>query len=403
MKLKHRMSELRTVMGILHGSRTFGGPIQAYLGLSNRCSTMCLHCYYYSPLLEKPTLRPLRKARKMGTDPPSLETLRKMQRRDADFERTSRLIDELIGMDVWRFVFSGSGEPFLNANALDFMHRTKHADCECIVNTSGTKLNKEKIDEMIAMGLDEIRITTLAGTPETYKRTHPKAKDFVFDRLHDNLRYLAERKKALGVKRPHISLFTIVISENYDSLMDFAKFAVDVQAARVIYRPYDDVEDPGLAALVPSAEQAAAVREQLAEVRPFLDSQGTSHNIDNFLMICDKQIDTSAIYRIIPCYYGWAATQILANGKVFPCGRSYDSFGDIYQEDFRKIWNGEAYRKFRAEGGKLNKRETTVSGADCNRCPHHSANLRVYHALHPFKRHAKELENLSPGIPLKLA
>jgi len=395
------MSELKTVMGILHGSRTFGGPIQADLGLSNRCANHCLHCYYYSPLLEKPTLRPLRKARQMDTEPPSLESLRAMQRQDADFERTNQLIDELIGLGVWRFRFSGAGEPFLNANALDFMRRAKHAGCTGIVCTSGYTLDKEKIDELIAMEFDEIRVTTMAGTPEMYKRTHPKAKDFAFDQIRDNLLYLADRKKALGVKRPDLHVFTIVITENYDSLMDFAEFAVDVQADRVVYRPYDDVEDPGLAALVPTAEQAAAVREQLAEVKPFLGSRGVKHNVDHFFNICDKQINTSALYRIIPCYYGWAATQILASGKVFPCGRCYDSFGDIYQDEFHKIWNGEAYQKFRAEGRKLNLGDTTVSGADCNRCSHNVANLRIYRALHPLKRHSKDLENLSSGKSLK--
>jgi radical SAM protein with 4Fe4S-binding SPASM domain len=273
----------------------------------------------------------------------------------------------------------------------------------CTVNTSGYLLDRDKIDELIAMEFDEIRVTTMAGTPEMYRRTHPKAHGTAFDRIRDNLLYMAERKKALGVKRPDVRLFTIVISENYDSMEEFARFAVDIQADRVMYRPYDDVEDPGLAALVPTEDQASAVREQLAEVKPFLESKGVSHNIDHFLKIWDNQVNTAALYRIIPCYYGWASTQILVSGKVYPCGRCYDSFGDIFQDDFRDIWHGSAYRKFRAEGRRLNKGETTVSGADCNRCSHHAANLRVYRALHPLKRHSKDLENLSPGRPLKKA
>ncbi len=401
MKLLHRISEFKTVLGILHGSRTFGGPIQADIGLSNRCANHCIHCYYYSPLLEKPTLRPLRKARLAGTEPPSLESLRAMQRRDAELDRTNRLIDELLGMGVWRFRFSGAGEPFLNENAIEFMGRVKHAGCDAIVCTSGYTLDKEIIDEMIAMDFDEIRVTTMAGTPEMYKRTHPKAKDTTFDKIRDSLLYLAEQKKALGLKRPDVHLFTIVISENYDSLMDFAQFAVEMQADKVVYRPYDDVDDPGLAALVPTEEQVAAAREQLAEVKPFLDSRGIVHNVDDFLRISDQQLTTSALYRIIPCYYGWAATQILASGKVFPCGRSYDPFGNIYQNDFRAIWDGEAYQRFRKEGGKLNQGDTTVTGANCNRCSHNAANLRVYRALHPLKRHAEDLENLTPGKPFK--
>lgn len=401
MKFKHYLSELKTVLGIMHGSRAFGGPIQAYMGLTNRCSNYCLHCYYYSPLLDRPTLRPVRKARLLDTEPPSRESLRKIQRLDADYDRTIRLIDELIDMGVWRFVFSGSGEPFLNDDTIDYLGRAKHADCVCSTNTSGYLLDKEKIDELIAMGFDEIRVTTMAGTREMYKRTHPKAKDTAFDQIRDNLLYMAERKKALGVKVPYVRLFTIIISENYDSLEDFARFAVEVQADHVMFRPYDDVEDPGLAALVPTPEQARAVREQLAEVKPYLDSEGVRHNIDHFLKICDQQANTAALYRIIPCYYSWASSQILVSGKVFPCGRCYDAFGDTSQTSFRKIWYGERYRQFRTDCKRLNRGDTTVRGADCNRCSHHAANLRVYRALHPFQRHSEDLETLRPGEPLR--
>jgi MoaA/NifB/PqqE/SkfB family radical SAM enzyme len=400
MNLKLHMSELKTVMGILHGSRAFGGPLQADFGLTNKCNAQCIHCYYYSPLLEKPTLRPLRKARKMATEPPSLEVLRSMQRRDADTEHTNRLIDELIAMGTRRFRFGGAGEPFVHKNALDFMDRVKHSGSTCIVSTGGHMFDRDKIDVLLKMGFDEMRITTMAGSPEMYKRTHPKAKDTAFDNLRDNLLYLAERKEAMGVSRPEVRLYSVIISENFDSPMDFAKFAVHVKADWVQYRPYDDVGDPGLAVLVPSAEQASFVKKQLNEIKPYLEDHGIKHNIDRFLKVFDKQLDTAALYRIIPCYYGWAVMQILASGKVFPCGRCYDSFGDAYKTELNKIWNGETYREFRKEAKTLNKRNTTVSGCDCNSCSHHTANLRIYRALHPIKKRSKRLQRLSPIGPI---
>ena len=396
MNWKQHKSEFNAVRGILNGSRAFGGPIQADLGLTNRCYLQCIHCFFYSSHVEKPTLRPLLKARRMDTEQPSLEFLRDLQKRDADTDRTNSLIDELIAMGTYRFEFIGNGEPFLHANALEFMGRAKHAGSTCLVNTSGYVFDKEKMDALLKMGFDVLRITTMAGTREMYIRTHPKVKETTFDDLKNNLLYLAERKKALGRQHPEVELICVIISENIDGLMNFAEFAVRMKADRLQYRAYDDVKDPGLAKLIPSKEQAASARRQLSEINSYLNTHGVKHNIDHFLKIWERQLDTTALYSIIPCYYGWAAVQILASGDVFPCCRCYDSLGNVYDTEFRDIWYGEVYRRFRKSARKINTHDFEVSGCDCHSCSNHAANIRIYRALHPVKRRSKRLSQLTP-------
>ena len=393
---KQYKSEFNTVLGILHGSRAFGGPIHVDLGLTNRCSLQCIHCFYYSSHVEKPTLKPLLRARRGGTEPPTLETLRDIQRKDVDTDRTNRLIDELIGMGTCRFEFVGLGEPFLHRSALEFMGRAKHAGCTCFVSTSGYVFDKEKMDALLNMKFDVLRITTMAGTKDMYIRTHPKVKKTIFDDIQNNLLYLAERKKALGLRYPEVELICVVISENIDGLEDFAEFAVQVNANGIQYRAYDDVEDPGLAELVPSKEQAALVRRKLAEIKPYLAKHGVKHNIDHFLRIWERQLDTTALYRIIPCYYGWAAVQILADGEVFPCCKCYDSFGNVNEAEFCDIWYGEAYRRFRKAAHNINKQDYELKGCNCHSCSNHAANLRIYQALHPLKKRSNQLKQLTP-------
>ena len=46
MGLRQWLPHVRAVMGIVHGSRAFGGPIQTNLRLTNRCNIRCIHCYY---------------------------------------------------------------------------------------------------------------------------------------------------------------------------------------------------------------------------------------------------------------------------------------------------------------------------------------------------------------------
>lgn len=394
--LNHYKSEFKAVLGILHGSRAFGGPIQADIGLTNRCSLQCIHCFYYSSHIEMPTLRPLLKSRRAETEKPSLDFLRKIQGQDADTDRTNSLIDELIRMGTYRIEFIGLGEPFLHDNALEFMGRAKHAGCTCFVNTSGYVFHKDIMDALLNIKFDVLRITVMAGNRDMYIRTHPKAKETTFDDIQNSLLYLAERKKALGCRHPQVELICVVISENIAGLKDFAEFAVRMKADGIQYRAYDDMDDPGLAELVPSREQAASVRRQLVEIKPYLELHGIKHNIDHFLKIWGGQLDTKALYRIIPCYYGWAATQILADGEVYRCCKCYDSLGNVNETDFSEIWFGEAYRQFRKAAGRIHKSDHGIDGCDCHSCSNHAANLRIYRALHPLKKRSKRLRQLKP-------
>src|SRR5512137_232066 len=89
------LSKLRTVFGIMNGSRAFGGPVQVNLRLTNRCNLCCIHCYYYSPLLEVPAFCALRMSRKEGSaHPPSSAELKKMLKIDADPRRLRELVEE---------------------------------------------------------------------------------------------------------------------------------------------------------------------------------------------------------------------------------------------------------------------------------------------------------------------
>jgi MoaA/NifB/PqqE/SkfB family radical SAM enzyme len=392
---KQHKSEFNAVRGILHGSRAFGGPVQADIGLTNRCGLQCIHCFYYSPHVEKPTLRPLLRARLARDEEPHLEHLREIQRQDADTGRFIKLIDELSGMGTCRFEFVGLGEPFLHPDALEIMGRAKHAGGTCFVSTSGHAIDREKMDALLSMEFDMLRITTMAGTREMYIRTHPKAKDSTFDDIQSNLLHLAEKKKALGRRCPEVELICVIINENIDGLQSFAEFAVQMNADGIQYRGYDDVKDPGLAKLVPSKEQATSVKKQLLEIKPYLEAHGVKHNIDHFLKIWERQLDTTALYRIIPCYFGWAAVRIMADGEVAFCCKCYDSLGNVYEKEFHEIWYGEAYQRQRKAAHNINKQNHELERCSCHSCSHHAANLRIYRSLHPLKKRSKHLRQLS--------
>jgi len=379
----------------MHGSRAFGGPVQASLRLTNRCNTRCVHCYYNSPYLEMPAFPLLRKAKMTGQQLPSKEDMKKTLAIDADTHHMKKIIRELLELGTWGWQLGGSGEMFLHKDAMEFVSILKHAGCHCLANTNGTLISKEMAEEFVRMQFDELRITTMAGSPADYVRTHPGTSFETFHKLKGVMHFLTERKRALKVKLPEITLILIVIAQNYNGLKDFAEFAAHVGADRVFFRPVDDIGDSGLMKTVPSAEQAAAVLEQLNEIRPFLESRGIDHNIIFFRKVFREKLNTRALYNHIPCYYGWLSSYVDPDGEVYPCCRCYDSLGNAYEKGFKRIWHGMAYQEFRNKAAQINKSKKPVSGCDCYSCVHHTANLKAYQALHPFKKLFRDFNYLS--------
>jgi MoaA/NifB/PqqE/SkfB family radical SAM enzyme len=400
MNTRMALSQIRSALGILHGSRAFGGPLQVDLRLTNRCNLRCIHCYYYSPLLDVPLYNPLRVARRTCCKPPTRAAMKEMQHTDADAHGTRDLIEELLRMGTRRWQLGGNGEPFLHQSIMEVIEILKRSGSYCLANTNGTLIDTAIADELIAKGFDELRITTMAGTSEGYVRTHPGSTVDTFERLKRILMYIADRKTALNTNRPRVVLVMIVIAQNSGSITDFARFAADIRADRVLYRPVDDIEDVGLASLIPSETQVDSVLRQLTESQPFLESRGMGHNISNFTKIFGKQLDTRLLYQHIPCYYGWLAAMIDPDGMVYPCCRCYQPLGSIVADKFGAIWHGAAYAQFRRDSVNLNRRKSPLPDCDCYSCVHHTANLRLYRVLHPVKGRSSELENLRPLLSM---
>lgn len=316
---------------------------------------------------------------------------------DANADRITALLYELIGLGTRSFLFSGSGEPFLHQNILDFMALVKERSGTCLVNTNGTLLTPQVIDALVDIGVDELEITTMAGTSDMYMKTHPGSRADLFESIEGHLGYLVRRKQASGTAFPAVNLIFILVSSNADGLPDFIEFAGRVKADRITLRPVDSIDDPGLREIVPAGYQADSVGEQLRDVQFRLKALGISHNLPYFRHSFDRQLNTVSLYRRIPCYYGWIRPRVEVDGNVYPCCRCFESMGNVNQSSFRDIWQGSLYRQFRRAALGINKRRTPVDGCSCGTCPHYAANLRVYKALHPLKRHILDETQLPPG------
>ncbi len=396
MALKNSMAYLRTVAGIWHGSRAFGGPLLATIELTHRCNIQCRHCFFFSPHLEGPEHPEAMDPLSVKDNPSLIGQQHTSQPKDADISFIHPIIDELAGMGTRRFSFSGHGEPFLHKDLFAMLDRVKSRGGSCTICTNGTHLNKSTIDDLIKIKADDLRISTLAGTSAIYSDTHPKIPARTFEDIKTGLLYLAERKKILGITYPRVRLICVVFKTNQEHLFDFARFAADVKADNVIYTPMNASGFKGLSVIVPGREDYDKIDKQLDEVNSFLGPRRIDTNADDFRLLYKKEINAIDPYTVIPCYYGWLGVRFDTAGDVYPCCRATKPFGNAAEEGFSKSWNSAVYAQFRKEAFQINRRKTSVEGCFCASCPHRTANMEVYKRLHPLK-HGLTSPSMSSG------
>lgn len=378
MKLGAVLSRGRALLGIFHGSRAFGGPIQMNIAITGRCNIRCIHCYCFSPLVANAYNRGNRLALKTGAPVETFKALGK----DVDGQALRRVVAEAMSLGTKQFLLSGLGEPLLHPVLPDLIADIKQRQGQCTINTNGTLLTPQMADEFIRLGVDELRITVMAGTPEGYQATHPGSPARVFTGLKENIAYLTKRRNELGRTAPQISIVSVITAANCGEIPALADLAIATGADRILLRAFEHCEDEQLKKLIVSEDQALHIREALAACRPLLEKNRIKHNIGHFLSIFSRQVGTAGLYKAIPCYFGWLNANIDIDGSVYLCCKCYEPVGNIHESSFREIWYGEKFQKFRAAAKRINRGGQRLP-CECARCANYEPNTRVFQLLHP--------------------
>lgn len=304
-------------------------PVCLYLETTNRCNLPCTTC------------------------PRTFEELEPAANMSWDLFRS--IVDQY--PHIARVVLHGVGEPLMVPNLPRMIRYLKERGTYVLFNTNGTLLNKRRGGDLIASGLDELRVSLDAADARAFEAV--RGKD-AFDRIVENVREFRALQRALGADAPRVSLWLTGLKETIGQLPAFVDLAdaIDVREVhlqRLVYFP----EGQGLA----SAEQAlfeqldareeALIREAEARAREHgivFDASGATEP-GTSLRRADEQRPWSL------CTRPWTLMYFTAHGRALPCCiapfsmRGYDAFtlGDATQQSLREIWNGETYRKFRRE------------------------------------------------------
>lgn len=308
-------------------------PTQVYLEVTNRCNSLCGSC----PLTYDHFLR---------FEP----------KHHLSWEQFRHIVDQLPTID--RAVLHGIGEPLLNPDLPRFVAHLKGRGAEVLFNTNGVLLDERRGDALAEAGLDELRVSLDAVTPELYHRLRGIDK---LPQILANLRAFQERHG--GHQRPRVSLWLVGMQENLEQLPDFVRLGAElgvpeVYLQRLVYfgtgeRLATDstmVAEQSLFATLEQrqAELIARCERLAAELGVVFKASGATTP--------GESVAVKGAHPWQGCFRPWALIYVTANGNLLPCciapfaAPNYPGImlGNAFERPLAELWNGRPYMALRS-------------------------------------------------------
>lgn len=256
-----------------------------------------------------------------------------------DTARLDVILKELGALGIKSIMYAGEGEPFLHKDMVDIIKQTRNSGIDAAVTTNGVLMTPE-VSEQI-MGLTEwIKVSCNAGTPETYSKIHRTSRDD-FDTVLENLRHAVEIKRKKNYACT-LGAQILLLPENEDEI---EKLAVEVRTIGIDYlvvKPYSQhpqsrTEKYKNIKYLDGLELAARLKGLNTKKFNLVFRLASMENWDN-------QVKGYARCLALPFW-----SYIDAAGNVWGCSVYLmdDRFlyGNIYEENFEAIWNGDRRRR----------------------------------------------------------
>src|SRR5262245_29332589 len=269
------------------------------------------------------------------------------------WELFTRIVDQF--PRIARVVLHGVGEPMMVKALPRMVQYLKDRGTYVLFNTNGTLLTERKGRELIAAGLDELRVSLDAAEPRGFLVV--RGKD-MFARIVRNVRAFTRLQRSEGIEWPLVSLWLTGLKETIDQLPDFVRLAHgigvgEVHLQRLVFMP----EGQGLArdqsALFEKLDSDEATR--LEQATKLAERLGIRFNASGATEPGTSLKRGTEEQPWSLCRRPWSLMYFTAHGRAIPCCiapfsvRGYDEFtlGDATQQSLRQIWNGPRYQDFR--------------------------------------------------------
>lgn len=322
-------------------------PSTIYLAVNTRCGFKCKMCDVGMDQYDTQFYK--------------IMSLTKEQPRERlALDRLKALVDEV--KDFKPMIAATSTEPLLYKDIIPLCDYVVGSGLPMLVTTAGLQLEKHA-EDLVRVGLQHLWVS-IDGPPEVHNDIRGVKESF--EKSRAGILAVDEWKRRLGREHPKVNINYALSNHNYHCLEPFMA-AVHAWPVEHITFSHMNYVAAGMAeahnarfghlypATVSSVSNADPMKvdvnvlwEQINLVKtrypgragfgPDLDRRGLE----------DFYFHPEVFVRGDRCYVPWRAAEIIANGDCVVMTRCFHtSFGNIYEQSFKDIWNGPRYQEFR--------------------------------------------------------
>jgi MoaA/NifB/PqqE/SkfB family radical SAM enzyme len=260
----------------------------------------------------------------------------------------------------------GWGEPFVNpAYEHIFDHVAQHyVGARIYISTNGTLLTPHWVDKIVSYGKCLVNVSINAATRKTYARI---AQADLFRQVIDNVARLARAKREGNVTDLVISLSFVTIRPNIHEVAQFVALSDELGVPYVVLQDLSILEKGHQKLFLGDDAQEAheffcAAAEEARSRGVYLDSfthypvTYLSQERSDYahlelprdcLPVWEQDDDTLFFPQAGECYEPYQTLLISQNGATTTCCRAREVMGNLIEQSFDEIWNGEVYRAYR--------------------------------------------------------
>jgi len=295
--------------------------------------------------------------------------------------RQLALLEEAAELGVRQLFVLGGGEPLMARELLPrLLARAKALGMEGILNTNGTLLGPELMDQLVDTGWDEIHFSIdgpraavhdpLRGVPGAFKRSVTA------------ICRLGARRSAAAAELPRIALHFVLTRRNLHTLEDMLHLAHTLGAFRVdfdalvAYRPEQlelDLEPDQKAQVPRLAARTLALAAELGiatTLEHFLEPENLERGRRAAPAAPPPGSEPESLLaglRQAPCLKAWHYLVVQADGRTSPCCVLAGQGESVAQRSLQEVWlQGESLREMR---------QAMLRGEPPARCRECSANI----------------------------
>ena len=268
------------------------------------------------------------------------------------FENFKKIIDE-ISADLILVRLYNWGEPLLNRDIIRMIKYAYEKKTGVTISTNLNVLDLKTARELLDAGLQKIFVSCDGITEDTYNKYHIGGN---IKTVMDNMKLLLQEKKRVSRCCTRIIWLFHVFRHNEHEVERAIKTAEDLG---IEIRINNMRTDMGKEIFETTDRAIERDREWIPE-----DPKYCAYDLDKREAKQKKNF----------CSLPWKETVINWDGSVLPCCSVYEekhSFGNAFEEGFKKIWNSKSYIAARKElAGNKNNQKTVCHICKANGYTH---------------------------------